>query len=152
MPKQSTFNLGVRAWLLLPLSIIGLCVICWSVGQRWQMLHGVRAAAVVQMQLGKEGSGSSGVYHIVVKYQQPQGRELFGQVATSRSTHNELVPGTPVQVCYAEKKPRNALLASEWSFSGKLMLITAVSLWLFFGGIGAAKDWRNRRRDGYLPE
>ena len=152
MAQQSRFNLWVRAWLLLPLSVIGLCVMCQVVAQRWKMLHGAQAVAVVHRQLGKEGSGSGGVYHIVAKYRQPQGPALFARIATDRSTHDKLIPGTEVQVGYEKNRPQQALLASEWSFDGKSIVMSLATLVLLFSGINASQTWRHQRRDGYLPD
>lgn len=150
MAKENSFRLWTRAWLLLPLSVIVLASIPQFIVERWQVLHGTEASAVVYQKLGKEGSGSSGIYYLIAKYQQPQENEFYARVVTDRSTHNSLALGEQIRVCYA-KDHQNTLLSSEWSFSGKLILLTVVCLMLLFDGLTANHAWRHRRRDGYLP-
>lgn len=141
----------VQAWLYVPLALFGLLAVVWAAIPRWQTLHGTQAAATVQQQLGKQGSSSTGVYHLLVKYQQPQHGTVYARVATTHGTHEELVPGTPVQVSYAPDDRQNALLSSEWSLSGKLIVFTLFCLLLLFTGLHANRKWRSQRPSGYLP-
>jgi len=150
MRSYSRFNAWVRAWLLLPLAIVLLLLILGKAWQRWQILHGTQAAARVYLKLGKEGSGSSGTYYLVVKYRHPQGQEQYARVSTDRSTHNALPLGAPVQVSY-HLDHQNALLADEWVFSGQLLVLLGVGLVLLSDSWGANHRWRHRRRNGYLP-
>lgn len=151
MARQSSLNLWLRAWLFPPLAVIALVGVLWKTGQRWRTLHGTQVPASVYQHLGKEGSGNSGTYYLIIKYQRPQGNEFYARVVTDRSTHDDLSIGTPVQVCYSNNDHQNALLASEWSFTGKFMVVSIVSLILLLDGLSANREWRSRRPDGYLP-
>ena len=150
MAQQRSFTLWVRAWLLPALALCLLSTTAISVAKRWQQLHGTTVSAVIYRKLGKEGSGSSGRYFLLVKYQQPQGNTRYTRITTDRSTHNNLSLNEQVQVCYADY-PQNALLASAWSLNGNLTVIVLVSLTLLLQALSANKAWRNLRRDGYLP-
>ncbi|RYU80728.1 hypothetical protein [Hymenobacter persicinus] len=151
MRQDSSFALWGRAWLLVPLSVVLAASVSWKAWQRWQILHGTRAAAHVYQKLGKDGSGSSGKYHLIVKYDHPQGREFYARVETDRSTHHDLALDAPVEVCY-HLDHQQALLADEWSLSAKLLCLLLISLFLLHDGWGANHRWRHRRRDGYLPD
>ena len=127
-----------------------MAMVLLLVARRWQQLHGTVVPAVIYQKLGKEGSGSSTRYHLVTKYQQPQGNTLYSRITTSSGTYDDLAVGQQVQVGYA-LDPKNALLASEWSFSAYLMVLALVSLVMLVNGLHDNKTWRNRRRDGFLP-
>lgn len=150
MAKDTGLNLLVRAWLLVPLCMIALASIAWKVSQRWQVLHGTEALAEVYQKLGKEGSGSSGRYYFIARYQTPQANAFYARVETDRSTHDELLLGTPVRICYAGSNHQNTLLTSEWSYSGKLLVATGAILVVLLNGLDAQHTWRRRRRNGYL--
>ncbi|MCB2409851.1 DUF3592 domain-containing protein [Hymenobacter lucidus] len=141
MSWQNGFTRAVGRWLLRPLCLLCIVLVLWNAGKRWRMLHGTPAAAVVHQRLGKEGSGSSGVYTLVVRYSPPQQHQQFAQVSTDRSTSDSLPPGTPVQVCYRSTDPANALLSTEQSYSWQLMGITLVCLVVFFstGNVSGVK-------------
>ncbi|RPD47150.1 DUF3592 domain-containing protein [Hymenobacter sediminis] len=151
MARQSSLNLWLRAWLFPPLAVIALLGVLWKTGQRWRTLHSTQVPATVCRHLSKEGSGSSGVYYLIVKYQRPQGNEFYARVVTNRSTHDDLSIGTSVQVCYSNNDHQNALLASERAFTGKLVVVSIVCLILLFDGLGANREWRSRRPNGYFP-
>ncbi|SNC68475.1 hypothetical protein SAMN06265337_2333 [Hymenobacter gelipurpurascens] len=127
-------------------------VTLWKTGQRWRILHGTKAPAKVYQHLGKEGSGSSGVYYLLVKYQHRQGNALQARVVTDRYTHDSLQEGATVKVCYFGQDHQNTLLATEWAFSGQLMVISAGCLLCLFDSISTNREWRNRRPDGYLAD
>lgn len=151
MGQQKGFALWIRAWLLPFMSIAMLGGVAIQTIQRWQILHGTAASAIIHQKLGKKGAGSSGRYYLRARYVQPQGNVSYTRITTDRSTHHDLSLGGPVQVRYVHD-PQNALLASEWSFTIKSLVIILVGLMLLFDGLSANQTWRNRRRDGYLPD
>lgn len=152
MARQNALTRWLRAWLLPIIALVLLASVSLLVARRWQQLHGTVVSAIIYQKLGKVGSGTSGQYRLVAKYRQPQGNSPYARLTTSRSTYDAVSVGESVRVGYARNAPQNALLASEWSFSGYLMFLTLVGLVMLLNGLGANKAWRNRRRDGYLPD
>ncbi|GAB3579314.1 hypothetical protein GCM10027345_19250 [Hymenobacter daeguensis] len=118
--------------------------------QRWQSLHGTVVPAIIYQKLGKEGSGSSGRYYLKARFQQPQSGALYTRILTNRSTHDDLSVGQQVDVCYAHD-PQQTLLSSEWSLTGKSVVIIVAGFGLLLNGLSANKALR-KRRNGYLPE
>lgn len=152
MARQNTLTRWLRAWLLPVIALALLASISLLVARRWQQLHGTVVSAIIHQKLGKVGSGTSGQYRLVAKYRHPQGNCSYARLTTSRSTYDAVSVGESVRVGYAHNAPQNALLASEWSFNGYLMFLTLVGLIILLSGLDDNKAWRNRRRDGYLPD
>ncbi|MDQ2794087.1 MAG: hypothetical protein M3Y12_08775 [Bacteroidota bacterium] len=150
MVPQNNIIRWLRAWLLPALSLVLMATVLLLVFRRWQQLHGTVVPAIICQKLGKEGSGSSTQYYMVAKYQQPQSNTFYSRITTNSGTYDDLAMGAQVQIGYASN-PKNAPLTSEWSFSGHLMLLALVSLVMLVTGLNDNKTWRNRRRDGYLP-
>lgn len=150
MRHQNNITRWLRAWLLPAIALVLMATVLLLVTRRWQQLHGTVVPAIVYQKLGKEGSGSSTRYHLVAKYQQLQSNALYSRITTSSGTYDDLAVGQQVQIGYA-LDPKNALLTSEWSFSGYLLILALVSLIMLANGLNDNKTWRNRRRDGYLP-
>jgi hypothetical protein len=152
MARQSNLTRWLQAWLLPAISLMMLAAVVLLVARRWQQLHGTVVPAVIYQKLGKVGSGSSSRYRLVAKYQQPQGKFSYTQLTTNHAIYDEVSVGQPVSVGYAHNAPQSALLASEWSFSGYLIVLAVVGLATLLNGLSDNKAWRNRRRDGYLPD
>ena len=151
MTHQNNFTRWLRAWLLPAIALVLLATVLLLVARRCQQLHGTVVPAIIYQKIGKEGSGSSTQYHLVAKYRQPQGNAWYCRITTSSVTYDDLAVGQQLQVGYA-RNPENSLLASEWSFSGYLMVLALVGLVMLSTGLNDNKTWRNRRREGYLPD
>ena len=152
MARPNNLTRWLRAWLLPALALVLLATVLLLVARRWQQLHGTVVPAVIYQKLGKVGSGTSGQYRLVAKYRQPQGNSPYALLTTSRGTYDAVSVGQSVRVGYARNVPQSALLAFEWSFSGYLMVLSLVGLVMLLNGLNDNKAWRNRRRDGYLPD
>ena len=144
-------GLWFRAWVLLPISILLVFTLIGIIAQRWRMLHGTTAQAFIHQKLYNEAMDRSGLCYMIVKYQHPQqAQTLYAKVQTGSNVEN-LTIGQRIGVCYADD-PQRALLATESSYNGKLFAMTLVTIMLLYDGATANCSWRNRRRNGCLPD
>ncbi|MCA8832764.1 DUF3592 domain-containing protein [Hymenobacter pini] len=151
MARESSFSFWLRAWVQPLIASAFLLSMLWLAAQRWRTLHGTPATAIVHALPGRIGSGKSSTYEVVVNYELPQERLRLARVLTNQSAFEQLTLGDTVGVRYAKNQAKKPLLASEWSFSGGMIVLSLGSLFFFFTGLQANKDWRGRRRAGYLP-
>ncbi|MFD2717974.1 hypothetical protein ACFST9_04565 [Hymenobacter monticola] len=149
MLQLKSIGLWLRAWLLLPVSVLLMLGLLEVVVQNWQMLHGAAAQAYIHQKLYNGKANRSGISYMIVKYQHAQGQTLYARVQTDSSIENFAV-GQQTKVYYVDD-PKRAILSTESIYNGKLLAVTLVTLMLMYDGITSNRAWRNRRRDGYLP-
>ncbi|WP_324672791.1 hypothetical protein [Hymenobacter sp. GOD-10R] len=116
---------------ILPLlGLLLLLVVGGKVVWRWRVLHGDQAPATVYQLLGKQGSGSSGVYEMRVRYEHPQRGLVTALVQTSHSQHDAMNVGMPIDISYISTAPFEALPTAETSVTWQYGIALLVSLML----------------------